>query len=109
MKKLFFSLSITFVILVITNISWIGVNIYMFVIHGIESIVTGQTFIENIYYSIYLRWILLIDLIWIIAWFGYILQRKSYKTSLNLHYLQYEKIKDPKICIIVPTFNEELS
>ena len=109
MKKFFFSLSVMFMVLFIINISWVIVNIYMFVIHGIESVVTGQTLIENIYYSIYLRWILLLDLIWIIAWFGYIIQRKSYKTSLDLHYLQYEKIEDPKICIIIPTFNEELS
>ena len=109
MKKFFFSLSISFLILVIINISWVIVNIYMFVIHGIESVVTGETLIENIYYSVYLRWILLADFIWISAWFGYILQRKSYKTDSNLHYLQYEKIEEPKICIIIPTYNEELS
>ena len=101
MKKLFFSLSITFVILVITNISWIGVNIYMFVVHGIESIVSGETLIENIYYSMYIKWILFADLIWIFAWFAYILQRKSYKTNSDLHYLQYKIIEDPKICIII--------
>ena len=81
MKKLFFSLSITFVILVITNISWIGVNIYMFVVHGIESIVSGETLIENIYYSMYIKWILFADLIWIFAWFAYILQRKVTKLT----------------------------
>jgi hypothetical protein len=81
----------------------------MFVIHGIESIISGQTLIENIYYSIYLRWILLADLIWLIAWFVFILQRKSYKTNSDLHYLQFEKIENPKICIIIPTYNEELS
>ena len=102
MKKFFFSLSISFLILVIINISWVIVNIYMFVIHGIESVVTGETLIESIYYSIYLRWILLADLIWISAWFIYILQRKSYKTDSNLHYLEYKKIEEPKICIIIP-------
>ena len=81
----------------------------MFVVHGIESIISGQTLIENIYYSIYLRWILLADLIWLIAWFVFILQRKSYKTNSDLHYLQFEKIENPKICIIIPTYNEELS
>jgi glycosyltransferase involved in cell wall biosynthesis len=81
----------------------------MFVIHGIESVVTGQTFIENIYYSIYLRWILLADFIWFIAWIAFILQRKSYKTNSDLHYLQFDKIENPKICIIIPTYNEELS
>ena len=109
MKKLFFSLSITFVILVITNISWIAVNVYMFIVHGIESIASGETLIENIYYSMYIKWILFADLIWILAWFGYILQRKSYKTNSDLHYLQYKIIEDPKICIIIPTYNEELA
>jgi len=109
MKKFFFSLSISFLILVIINISWVIVNIYMFIIHGIESVITGETLIESIYYSIYLRWILLADLIWVIAWLMYIVQRKSYKTDLELHYLQYEKIHEPKICMIIPTYNEELS
>ena len=86
MKKFFFTLTISFLILLAINIIWILVNIYMFVIHGIESVVTGQTFIENIYYSIYLRWILLADFIWFIAWIAFILQRKSYKTNSDLHY-----------------------
>ena len=109
MKKFFFSMTISFLILLVINITWVFVNIYMFVVHGIESIISGQTLIENIYYSIYLRWILLADLIWLIAWFVFILQRKSYKTNSDLHYLQFEKIENPKICIIIPTYNEELS
>ena len=109
MKKFFFSMTISFLILLVINITWVFVNIYMFVDHGIESIISGQTLIENIYYSIYLRWILLADLIWLISWFVFILQRKSYKTNSDLHYLQFEKIEKPKICIIIPTYNEELS
>ena len=109
MKKFLFSLSISFVILLITNISWIAVNVYMFIVHGIESIVSGETLIENIYYSMYVKWILFADLIWIIAGCAYILQRKSYKTSSDLHYLQYKVIEDPRICIIIPTYNEELA
>lgn len=81
----------------------------MFIVHGIESIISGETLIENIYYSVYIKWILFSDLIWIIAWLAYIFKRKSYKTSLDLHYLQYKKIDDPKICIIIPTYNEELA
>ena len=109
MKGFFFSLSISFLILLFTNIAWISVNIYMFIVHGIESIISGETLIENIYYSVYIKWILFSDLIWIIAWLAYIFKRKSYKTSLDLHYLQYKKIDDPKICIIIPTYNEELA
>ena len=64
MKLLFFSISTSFLALLIVNISWIIVNIYMFVAHGVESIITGQTLVENIYYSTYLRWILLADALW---------------------------------------------
>ena len=109
MKKFFFGLSITFIALLITNITWIIVNIYMFLVHGVESIISGETLIENIYYSMYIKWILFADIIWIIAWFGYIVQRKSYKTNLDLHYLQYKAIEVPKICIVIPTYNEELA
>ena len=109
MKKFFFVLAMTFGILLIANIAWIGVNIYMFLIHGIESVVTGETLIENIYLSLYLRWILLCDGIWIVACLCFGLGRKSYKTDPKLHYLQYSHIADPKICLIIPTFNEESS
>lgn len=109
MKKFFFVLAITFGILLIANITWIAVNIYMFLVHGIESIVTGETLIENIYFSVYLRWILLFDGIWIVACLGFGLARKSYKTDPELHYLQYSPIDDPKICLIIPAFNEESS
>ena len=44
-----------------------------------------------------------------VAVFGYILKRKSYKTDSNLHYLQNSPIKEPQICVIMPTFNEESS
>ena len=51
MKVFFFGLSISFLALLVVNISWIIVNIYMFIISGVESIVTGQTLAENVYYS----------------------------------------------------------
>jgi len=35
--------------------------------------------------------------------------RKSYKTDISLHYLDYNPITNPTITIIVPTLNEELS
>ena len=109
MKKFFFVLAITFGILLIVNIAWIAINIYMFLVHGIESVVTGETLIENIYFSLYLRWILLFDVIWIVACLCFGFGRKSYKTDSKLHYLQYSHMPDPKICLIIPTFNEESS
>ena len=107
MKKLFLGLSISFSALLIINISWIIVNIYMFLVHGIESIVTGETLIENIYYSTFLRWLILLDLLWIAIAFGYMIKQKSYKTDSKLHFLQNSPLDSCKICVIMPTFNEE--
>lgn len=109
MNKSFFLLSISFVVLFLINITWLSVNIYFFVVQGIESIVSGQTLGENIFYSTYLRWIILSDLIWIGFLLIYMLKRKRYKTDSNLHYLQYHPIENPIICMIIPTYNEELS
>ena len=109
MKVLYFILSISFAALFLVNFAWIISNIYMFLVVGIDSILTGQTLIENIYYSEFLRWIILADIVWLITLLGYALKRKSYKTDSNLHYLQNSPIKERKICVIMPAFNEELS
>ena len=109
MQIIYFLLAISFGMLFVANLSWIISNIYMFIVNGIESIITGQTLIENIYYSKFLRWLILFDLLWWIAVFGYILKRKSYKTDSNLHYLQNSPLDERKICVIMPTFNEALS
>ena len=81
MKIIYFILSISFVIIFIANFSWVIFNLYMFVINGIESITSGQTLIENVYYSKFLRWLILADVVWIISTIAYILKRKSYKTD----------------------------
>ena len=109
MKIIYFILSISFGVLLLANFIWIIFNIYMFLVNGIESIVTGQTLIENIYYSVFLRWLILADIVWLIIALGYALKRKSYKTDSNLHYLQNSPIKERHICVIMPTFNEEPS
>lgn len=36
-------------------------------------------------------------------------KRKHYKTDPKLHYLQHNPVIEQKICVIIPTFNEELS
>ena len=107
MKVLYFILVISFGVLLLANFVWIIFNIYMFLVSGIESIITGQTLIENIYYSVFLRWLILADIVWLIIGLGYVLKRKSYKTDSNLHYLQNSPIKERQICVIMPTFNEE--
>ena len=107
MKVLYFILVISFGVLLLANFVWVIFNIYMFLVSGIESIITGQTLIENIYYSVFLRWLILADIVWLIIGLGYVLKQKSYKTDSNLHYLQNSPIKERQICVIMPTFNEE--
>jgi len=109
MKVLYFILSISFGVLLLANFVWIISNIYMFLVNGIDSIVTGQTLIENVYYSTFLRWLILADITWLFIGLGYVLKRKSYKTDSNLHYLQNSPIKEYQICVVMPAFNEELS
>jgi len=109
MKIIYFALCVSFVVLLVVNLSWIISNIYMFVVSGIESIITGQTLIENIYYSKFLRWLILFDIIWLLIGFGYILKQKSYKTDSSLHYLENSPLEERRICVIMPTFNEALS
>ena len=61
MKKLFFTLSVTFPVLFVINIVWIVVAYYMWIIEGVQSIVEGTSLFEDIYLSNYLKWILLSD------------------------------------------------
>ena len=97
MQIVYFVLAISFGILLLVNLIWVISNIYMFVVNGIESIITGQTLIENIYYSKFLRWLILLDVLWLVIGFAYVLKRKSYKTDSNLHYLQNLCIMQNKI------------
>jgi len=109
MRKFFIALVITFLFLLIINISWIGINLYFWIMDGAESIIQGTNLLENIYLSKYVRWIILVDIIWIISAIGFMFGRKQYKTNSSLHYLHYDPIHVPKITMIIPTFNEELS
>ena len=109
MKIVYFVLCVSFVILLVTNLAWIISNIYMFIVSGIESIITGQTLIENIYYSKFLRWLILVDCIWFAIGFGYLFRQKSYKTDSSLHYLQSSSLEERRICVVMPTYNEQMS
>lgn len=109
MRKIFFLLVISFGILIIINIVWIGFNLYFMAIDGIQSLLQGRNLIESINYSIYLRWILLTDVLWFVFLLFFIFRRKGYKTNISLHYLDYNPITNPTITMIIPTLNEELS
>jgi len=109
MKKLFFLLGITFFLLLIINIIWFIASLATISINGIQSLLQGRNLLESISFSIYLKWILMADGLWIIFALVYMYTRKHFKTNPVLHYLhRYPKII-PKICVIIPTFNEEES
>jgi len=109
MGILFTVLILAFFVIIVVNITWMILNFIQIIIHGIQTILQGNEFVENIIFSTYLKWILLADVIWIIAFLVFLSKRKHYKTDPKLHYLQYNHILEPKICVIIPTFNEELA
>jgi len=98
-----------FTTLILVNIVWIATNLYFFIIDGTESIFKGTNLVENLYYSVYLKWILFFDFLLIIGFLIFMLNRKDFKTNLKLHYLEHKKIQEPKICVVIPVFNEEES
>ena len=97
----------SFIAIVLLNFGWAITNFYFFIVDGFQTLVVGSTFIENIYLSTYLKWILLIDAVWIILALIFASIRKSYMTDPKLHYLSFNPISKPKLCVIIPTFNEE--
>jgi len=108
MGKLYLTLAVTFALLVLVHVIFFVVNFYFWITGGLESIIHGTTFVETIYYSTYLKWMLLADGLWFLSLSIFLLKRKYYKTDPRLHYLDHKPIKNPTICVIIPTYNEEL-
>jgi len=109
MRVFFFGLVISFLILFIINLSWIISTIYFAAIYGLQFVLHHKNLLESVDTSIYVKWILSADCIWIILALIFALTRKKYKTDLDLHYLQYDPLTNPSICIILPAHNEEAS
>ena len=107
MGKIFATLVLSFFTIFLINLVWVLTNLYYFAVDGFQTLFVATTFIENVYFSIYLKWILLLDFSYLISVLIFMLTRKNYKTDSELHHLVYNPIKDPKICIIIPTYNEE--
>ena len=107
MGILFTSLVLSMMFLIIIHIIFLGVNALFWILNGIDFVIEGNTFIEIIYYSKYLKWLGLTDIVWMSFLIIFLIKRKHYKTDPNLHYLKTNKIFEPKICVIIPTFNEE--
>ena len=106
MGILYILAAITFIILFFINVGWLTSNLYLTIIGEVESFVKGTNPIENIYYSSYLKWILLIDVLWLLTALFFMIQRKNYKTDAKLHYLNHKPILNPKICVVLPAYNE---
>ena len=107
MGKFFLSLSLSFIVLFVINLTFVILNLIFWFSNGLQALLLEMNFIERIYYSTYLRWILLADGLWSLYAFIFILTRQYYKTDPKLHYLSYNPIIDPKICVIIPAYNEE--
>ena len=101
-------LAFSFIILFFTNVTWLGLNLFLWVTYGVQDILTGLNFTENVFASTYLKWILLLDISWLFLLLGFSLKRKNYKTDAILHYLNYNPIIEPKICVSIHAYNEEL-
>ena len=100
-------LILSFMGLIIFHVIFGIVNFYFWIVNGVDFVLKGENFIETIYFSVYLKWIGLLDLIWLSSFLAFLLKRKHYKTDEQKHYLSESKINEPKICVIIPTYNEE--
>ena len=107
MGKIFATLVLSFFTIFLINLIWVLTNVYYFATDGFQTLFVATTLVENVYFSIYLKWILLLDFSYLISVLIFMATRKNYKTDSKLHHLTYNPIKDLKICIIIPTYNEE--
>jgi len=111
MKKFFFLLFITFGILFVANIAWIVLNLYSWATVGIDIVLSGSEsgLFENIYYSLYFKWIIFADILWIISLIVFMLRRKHFKTDPAQHFLKYNPINSPRLCVTIAAYNEQES
>ena len=110
MGKIYAGLIFSFVILFLFHLVWGGINLYFWTINGLQAVLDGMNLFERIYFSTYLRWMIAFDLIWIFSALIFLFSRKHYKTNPSLHFLSKKSITaPPKICVIIPTYNEEKS
>jgi len=107
MGKLYAILAISFVILFAINIIFGALTLYAWITGGLQSILQGMNLGERITTSNQIKWIILVDFIWLGIALVFLFKRKHYKTDLDKHYLSVNPIPEPKICVIIPTYNEQ--
>ena len=71
----------SFIILLITNIVFVLINIYLWAIGDHAIVTSGTNLIEILYHAPYFKWIVLSDVIWLGLGFLFALTRKKYKTD----------------------------
>jgi glycosyltransferase involved in cell wall biosynthesis len=104
----FSSLIISFIALFFINLIFAIANIIVWSTEGINAIFLGLNLTERIIYSTYFKWIIIADVSWLILALIFVFSRKQYKTNSQLYYLTQQPINQPKICVVIPAFNEEL-
>jgi glycosyltransferase involved in cell wall biosynthesis len=107
MGILFAGIVISFIVILIINIIFFSINIVFWAFNGLQSILLEMNFVERIHASILFKWILFLDFAWFVMSIGYFLKRKHFKTNSDLYYLKENLITNPKIFVIIPSFNEE--
>ena len=107
MGKFYLSIFISFIILFFVHIIFFIINLFFWITDGVNVLIDGGNLIENIYYSKYLKWLILLDAMWIVVASVFAFKRKSYKTNSELHYLQNNEEIKPNVCMVIPTYNEE--
>lgn len=108
MGKLYSAFAITFAVLLIINIVVTVLTLYAWVTGGLKELLQGMSLGERLSTSKYIKWIILADFIWIGFLLIFLFKRKHYKTENQKYYLTNNPIKHPKICVIIPTYNEEI-
>ncbi len=109
MGLMFSALALSFIILLLVNVVFVIINIFSWATNGVQTLLFGKNFIEILSVSIYLKWILLADAFWIMAFAIFLFKRRRYKVNPDLHYLSYKPITNPKICVGMCAYNEEKS
>ncbi len=107
MGKLYTLLVISFLILFVINIIFASLTIYSWVTGGLQNLLEGMNLGERIVTSNQIKWIILVDFIWFGAALVFLFKRKHYKTDIDKHYFAVNSIVNPKVCVIIPTYNEE--
>ncbi len=107
MRLIFPLLIISIIVLFFVNLIFAIANIVVWSTEGINAIFLGLNLTERIIYSTYFKWIIIADVTWFTIALVFVFSRKQYKTNSQLYYLTHNPIIEPKICVIIPTYNEE--